>query len=71
MVRLLRRLHRVEGVRAAGAPRSRRPLTRGALVVNGEFLQFASPGGFRPRACRPLSALPRREAGRSRRCEPH
>jgi transposase len=31
-------------------------LSRGALVLNAEFLRFASHWGFRPRACRPYRA---------------
>jgi transposase len=31
-------------------------LSRGALVLNGEFLRFAAHWGFRPRACRPYRA---------------
>jgi transposase len=31
-------------------------LSKGALVMNGEFLRFAAHWGFRPRACRPYRA---------------
>jgi transposase len=31
-------------------------LSRGALVLNAEFLRFAAHWGFRPRACRPYRA---------------